>query len=85
MHLIRRGFVLAALLSTALPAILAAQESRNIRTILMVKVKPGRNGDWRAAAKDFVAMKKKAGSEEYFTVWASETGPDEYAIVWHSA
>jgi hypothetical protein len=85
MRLIRRGFMLAALMLTVLSVSLPAQEGRNIRTILFVKVKPDRVGDWRAAAKDFVALKKKAGSDEVFTTWASETGPDEYAIVWHSA
>jgi len=79
------GCLMAAFLLTGLSASLAAQEGKNIRTILFVKVKPERRGDWRAAAKDFVAMKKKAGSDEYFSTWSSETGPDEYALVWYSA
>ena len=77
--------VAAAFLLTLLSASLPAQEGKNIRTILIVKVKPDRIGDWQAAAKDFAAMKKKAGSDEYFTVWSSETGPYEYAVVWHVA
>jgi len=77
--------VAAAFLLTVLSASLPAQEGKNIRTILIVKVKPDRRGDWQAASKDFIALKKKAGSDEYFTTWSSETGPDEYAIVWYSA
>jgi quinol monooxygenase YgiN len=77
--------VAAAFLLTVLSASLPAQEAKNIRTILIVKVKPDRRGDWQAAVKDFIALKKKAASDEYFTTWSSETGPGEYAIVWHSA
>jgi len=77
--------VAAAFLLTVLSVSLPAQEGKNIRTILIVKVKPERRGDWQAASKDFIALKKKAGSDEYFTTWSSETGPDEYAIVWYSA
>ncbi len=77
--------LLAAFLLTGLAASLAAQDAKNIRTIFLVKVKPERVGDWRATMKDFVAMKKKAGSDEYFSTWSSETGPGEYALVWYSA
>jgi hypothetical protein len=77
--------VLAALLLTILSAPLPAQEPKNIRTILFVKLKPERAGDWKAAVKDYAALVKKAGSDEYFTVWAAQSGPDEYAVVWHSA
>jgi len=84
MLLTRRWWMLAAILLTVLSVQLPAQD-KNIRTIFMVKVKPDRGGDWRAAAKDFTALKKKAGSEEYYTIWSSETGPDQYAVVWYSA
>jgi quinol monooxygenase YgiN len=75
----------AGFLLTALSVSLPAQDGKNIRTILIVKVKPDRRADWQAAAKEFIALKKKAGSDEYFTTWSSETGPSEYAIVWHNA
>jgi len=57
----------------------------NIRTVLLVKVKVGHEDSWRAAVKDYVAMVKKAGSEEQFTVWDSQSGPWLHAIVWYSA
>jgi hypothetical protein len=85
MRLIRRCLVLAALMLTALPVSLLAQDGKNIRTVLFVRLKPERTGDWRAAVKDYAALMKKSGSEEYFTVWASQSGPDEYAVVWNSA
>ena len=41
----------------------------NIRTVLLVKVKMGHDDSWKAAVRDYVAMVKKAGSEQQFTVW----------------
>jgi len=82
---IRQCIMLAAIMLTALPVSLAAQEGKNIRTVLFVKLKPERAGDWRAAVKDYAALVKKAGSEQYFTVWAAQTGPDQYAVVWYAA
>jgi hypothetical protein len=57
----------------------------NLRTVLFVKVKPDQEENWKAAVKDYVALVKKAGSEQQFTVWESQTGPWRYAVVWYSA
>ena len=36
----------------------------NLRTILIVKVKPDQEDNWKAAVKDYVAMVTKAGSDQ---------------------
>lgn len=56
----------------------------NLRTVLFVKVKLGQQENWKAAVKDYAATVKKAGSEQGFTVWESESGPNLYAVVWYS-
>jgi len=57
----------------------------NLRTILFVRVKTDQVDNWKAAAKDYVALVKKAGSDQGFTIWESQSGPSEYAVVWYSA
>jgi hypothetical protein len=57
----------------------------NIRTILIVRPKMDQTSNWKTTVKDFVALVKKAGSDQGFTVWESQTGPHEYAVVWYSA
>lgn len=57
----------------------------NIRTVLLVKVKMGHDDSWKAAVRDYVAIVKKAGSEQQFTVWDSQSGPMLHAVVWYSA
>jgi quinol monooxygenase YgiN len=57
----------------------------NLRTVLFVKVRMGQEDNWKAAVKDYTATVKKAGSEQGFTVWESESGPSEHAVVWYSA
>ncbi len=57
----------------------------NLRTVLFVKVKLDQQDNWKATVKDYVATMKKAGSEQPFTMWESQTGPSEYAVVWYSA
>lgn len=56
----------------------------NLRTVLFVKVKVDQVDNWKAAVKDYAALVKKAGSEQAYTVWESQTGPSEYAVVWYS-
>lgn len=60
-------------------------QGRNIRTVLFVKVKMDQEDSWKAAVKDYAALVKKAGSEQGFTVWQSQSGPYEYGVVWYSA
>ena len=60
-------------------------QSGNLRTVLILKVKPDQEDNWKAAVKDYVATVKKAGSERPFTIWESQTGPWEYAVVWYTA
>jgi hypothetical protein len=57
----------------------------NLRTVLFVKVKQDHEDSWKASVRDYVALVKKAGSEQPFSVWQSQTGPSEYAVVWYSA
>ncbi len=57
----------------------------NLRTVLFVKVKMGQEESWKAAVKDYAATVKKAGSDQGFTVWESESGPQLHAVVWYSA
>jgi hypothetical protein len=56
----------------------------NLRTVLFVKVKLDQEDNWKATAKDYVALMKKAGSDQRFTMWESQTGPHEFAVVWYS-
>jgi hypothetical protein len=57
----------------------------NIRTVYLVKVKMGHDDSWKAAVKDYVSVVKKAGSDQQFTVWDSQSGPLRHAVVWYSA
>ena len=86
MRLIRCCSVAVALAMTIWSVPSPAQEQqRNIRSVLFVKVKTDRVGDWKAALKDYAALMKKAGVEQGFTVWSAQSGPDEYGVVWYSA
>ena len=78
-----RGCLLAAIALICFCAPSWAQG--NIRTVLFVKVKMGQDESWKAAVKDYVAMVKKAGSDQGFTVWESRTGPRQQAVVWYSS
>jgi hypothetical protein len=78
-----RGCLLAAIALTCFCA--AAWAQGNIRTVLFVKVKMGQDENWKAAAKDYVALVKKAGSDQGFTIWESQSGPTQHAVVWYSS
>jgi quinol monooxygenase YgiN len=78
-----RGGLLAALALTTFCAASWAQD--NIRTVLFVRVKMGQEENWKAAVKDYAALVKKAGSEQGFTIWESESGPTQHAVVWYSS
>ncbi|MGC1978623.1 MAG: hypothetical protein WA671_18020 [Candidatus Sulfotelmatobacter sp.] len=78
-----RSCLLAAIALTAFCVPSWAQG--NIRTVLFVKVKLGQEENWKAAVKDYAALMKKAGSEQGFTVWESQSGPQQHAVVWYSA
>jgi hypothetical protein len=58
---------------------------RNLRTVLFVKVKLDQEDNWKASAKDYAALMKKAGSEQPFTIWESQTGPHMWGVVWYSS
>jgi hypothetical protein len=78
-----RGCVLAAIALTTFCAASWAQD--NIRTVLFVRVKMGQEDGWKAAVKDYAALVKKAGSDQGFTVWESQSGPSQHAVVSYSA
>jgi|WetSurMetagenome_2_1015567.scaffolds.fasta_scaffold315950_1 quinol monooxygenase YgiN len=63
----------------ALPV--AAQQQQNIRSVVHYHLKTDRIADFQAAFKDWSALLKKNGSERYFTVWSSQTGPREFVVV----
>ena len=72
--------LLAAALAASLVTFASAQ-TRNIRSITFVSVKPDRVGDFQAELKEVHALMKKDNSTRYSSVWMSLTGPREYAIV----
>jgi len=76
----RRSFVVAALFGFSMQC----WAQGNIRTVLFVKVKMGHEDSWKAAVKDYVATVKKAGSDQQFSVWDSQSGPSQHAVVWYS-
>ena len=78
-----RRFLIGAIALTTFCMSSWAQNS--IRTVLFVKVKSGQEDSWRAAVKDYAALVKKAGSEQGFTVWDSQSGPVQHAVVFYSA
>lgn len=56
-----------------------------MRSVSRFRVKPDRDGDFRAGVKEYIAVLKKAGADRGFTMWASLTGPREYVLVsYHS-
>lgn len=57
----------------------------NLRTVLLVKVKLDQEDSWKASVKDYAALMQKAGSEQPFTVWESQSGPHSYAVVWYNS
>ena len=77
-------FLMAAVVLTAVCLPCLAQQG-NLRTVLFVKLKLDQQDNWKASVKDLVALHQKAGSEQRFTVWESQTGPGEFAVVWYSA
>ena len=77
-----RGCLLAAIALTTFCA--ASWAQGNIRTVLFVRVKMGQEDSWKAAVKDYAALVKKAGSDQGFTVWESQSGPSQHAVVWYS-
>jgi len=75
-------FALTALIALAVPAL---TQERNLRSVLRVRVKPDRVGDFQAGVKEYSAILKKANSERWSTWWVSLTGPREYALVQYHA
>ena len=77
-------FLIAAVVLAAVCLPCFAQQG-NLRTVLFVKLKLDQQDNWKAAVKDLVALHQKAGSDQQFTIWESQTGPVEFAVVWYSA
>jgi hypothetical protein len=78
-----RRFLIAAIALAAF--CIPSWAQNNIRTVLFAKVKLGQRDNWRAALKDYAALMKKAGVEQGFTVWDSQTGPPQFAMVSYSS
>ncbi|MBI4891594.1 MAG: hypothetical protein HY821_13295 [Acidobacteria bacterium] len=77
----QRGVVCALALPLLFAmAIPAAAQDKNIRSISRYRVKPDRDGDFRAAIKDYVGVIKKANPDRGFTLWLGLTGPREYVL-----
>ena len=77
-------FLIAVVVLTAVCLPCFAQE-RNLRTVLFIKLKMDQQDNWKAAVKDLKAVHQKAGTDQPFTIWESQTGPAEFAVVWYSA
>jgi quinol monooxygenase YgiN len=77
-------FLIVAVVLAAVCLPCFAQQG-NLRTVLFVKLKLDQQDNWKAAVKDLVALHQKAGSDQPFTIWESQTGPAEFAVVWYSA
>lgn len=77
-------FLIAAVVLTAVCLPCFAQQG-NLRTVLFIRLKLDQQDNWKAAVKDLVALHQKAGSDQQFTIWESQTGPVEFAVVWYSA
>lgn len=76
--------LLVALALTAFCLPCLAQQG-NLRTILFIKVKLDQEDNWKASVKDYVALMKKVGSEQQFTVWESQTALHVWGVVWYSS
>jgi hypothetical protein len=72
---------LLAMMAVASLAMPAQAQQTNIRSVRFYTVKTDRVGDFQAAIKDANAIMAKAGSDRYFSIWASLTGPTEYVRV----
>jgi hypothetical protein len=77
-------FLIATVVLAAVCLPCFAQQG-NLRNVLFVKLKLDQQDNWKAAVKDLAALHQKAGSDQQFTVWESQTGPVEFAVVWYSA
>ena len=77
----RNALLVVMLALTSMPV----WAQRNIRTVLFVRVRLDQTDAWKSAAKDLSALFKKAGVEQPYTIWESQTGPARYAVVWYSA
>ncbi len=75
--------VLAVGVAAALTTSAAAQG--NIRSVTFYTVKPDRIGDFQAEVKEYIAVLAKGGSEHYYSMWVSLTGPRVYALASYSS
>ena len=76
-----RAFYVWLLPVAALTVPAWAQTEPSIRSISFATIKADRVGDFQAAVKEYAALSKKAGSERYFSLWASNSGPREFVRV----
>lgn len=78
--------VFAVVAAAALITPVRAQEGHlSIRSLRFYTVKPDRSGDFQAEIKEYNAIMAKAGSERYYSMWHSLTGPNEYVLVGYYA
>ena len=84
----KRSFALRHCLFTAIAIVafsLQGWAQTGIRSVLFAKVRLDQVDNWKAALKDYAGVMKKAGLDQGFTVWESESGPMQYAVVSYSA
>lgn len=74
--------VVAAGLTFATPVL---GQTENLRTILRIRVKPDRVGDFRAGVKEYNAVLTKANYDKASTWWRSLSGPSEFVLVRYHA
>jgi len=75
-----RHWVLGLVVIGALAAPSWAQ-SETIRSIVRLRVKSDRIGDFTSAAREYGEVLKKAKWDKSITVWQSLSGPTEYVVV----
>lgn len=75
------SIAVACLISMAAPSALSQPPEPKLRSATFYTIKPGSRADFLAAIKEWTDMGKKGGSERYYSVWTSQSGPSEIVIV----
>lgn len=79
-----RQLLLICMVTVLCAPVFSQPQQRNLRSVLFVHVKLDQQDAWKSGVKDLAAIYKKAGVEQPWTVWRSQTGNDEFAVVWYS-
>ncbi len=78
---IRSWSAVTCLLAVSASSALAQSAEPKVRSATFYTLKSGSRADFLAAIKDWSEMSKKGGSERYYSLWASLSGPNEVVLV----